>query len=71
MEELSSEYYVKKPKIPTEAAIQNFIRGGADFNSIINKGKHRNEADQKLVTKMAEGQDSATLLTMLKHMNGV
>lgn len=71
MEELSSEYYVKKPKIPTEAAIQNFIRGGADLNSMIDKGKHRNEADQKLVTKMADGQDSASLLTMLKHMNGV
>lgn len=71
MEELSPEYYVQKPKLPTEAAIQNFIRGGADFNSMIDKGIHPNDANQKPVTKMADGQGSATLLTMLKHMNGV
>lgn len=40
LEEFFFEYYVKKLKIFIEVVIQNFIRGGVDFNFMIDKGKY-------------------------------
>lgn len=69
LEESSSDYNVR-PDIPTKTAIQNFIKGGADFNAILPASRHPDHIDQNPVSKEMASTDSASLLTTLQHMNG-
>lgn len=71
LEELSSAPNQGEPVTLTDSAIQNFIKGGADFNTMVNSQKPRTEGKQKTATKMAVTPDSTAVLTMLENMNGI